>query len=42
MPKKYFAGIDVGTSYIKSVLIDEKKEIAGSFIERTGSDFKNL
>ena len=40
MTKKYFAGIDVGNSYIKSVVIDEKKEIAGSFIERTGSDLQ--
>jgi len=40
MLKKFFAGIDVGTSYIKSVLIDEKKEIAASFIERTGSDLQ--
>ena len=36
----YFAGIDVGTSYIKSVIIDEKNVIAGSFIERSGADLK--
>ncbi len=40
MSKIFFAGIDVGTSYIKSVVIDEKNEIAGSFIERTGSDLQ--
>jgi len=38
MSKKYFAGIDVGTSYIKAVIIDEKNESMGSFIERSGAD----
>ena len=41
MSKNYFAGIDVGTSYIKAVIIDEKNEIVGSFIERSGADLKN-
>jgi predicted CoA-substrate-specific enzyme activase len=36
----YFAGIDVGTSYIKSVIIDDKNEIIGSSIERSSSDLK--
>jgi predicted CoA-substrate-specific enzyme activase len=36
----YFAGIDVGTSYIKVVIINQKNEILGSFIERTGPDLK--
>jgi predicted CoA-substrate-specific enzyme activase len=36
----YFAGIDVGTSYIKSVIIDGKNEIIGSSIERSSSDLK--
>ena len=36
----YFAGIDVGTSYIKAVIINEKKEIAGSFTDRSGSDLQ--
>ena len=40
MSKNYFAGIDVGTSYIKTVIIDEKNEIAGFSTERTSSDLK--
>ena len=38
--KRYFAGIDVGTSYIKVVIIDENNEIAGSFIDRTSADLQ--
>jgi len=34
--KVYFAGIDVGTSYVKSVVINDTKEIVGSFVKRTG------
>jgi predicted CoA-substrate-specific enzyme activase len=41
MVKRYFAGIDVGTSYIKSVILNEKKIILGSFIKRTGTDLRN-
>ena len=37
---RYFVGIDVGTSYIKAVIINEKKEIAGSFIEKSGADLQ--
>ena len=37
---RYFAGIDVGTTYIKTVIIDDKNEIMGYFIERTGTDLK--
>jgi predicted CoA-substrate-specific enzyme activase len=33
----YFVGIDVGTSYVKSVLINGKKEILSSFVKRTGT-----
>ena len=40
MPKDYFAGIDVGASYIKTVIIDGKNEIVGSSLERTGADLK--
>ena len=36
----YFAGIDVGTSYIKAVIIDEKKEIIGSFTDRSSADLQ--
>ncbi len=38
MSKNYFAGIDVGTSYIKTVVIDDKNEILGFSIEKTGPD----
>jgi predicted CoA-substrate-specific enzyme activase len=38
--KSYFAGIDVGTSYIKTVIINDKNEIVGSLAERTGSDLQ--
>jgi len=41
MLKNYFAGIDVGTSYIKVVIIDENNKITGTFTERTGSNLKN-
>lgn len=35
-----FAGIDVGTSYIKVVIINEKGKIIGSIIERTEADLQ--
>ena len=38
--KRYFAGIDVGTSYIKVVIIDDSSNIVGSFIDRTSSDLQ--
>lgn len=41
MSKNYFAGIDVGTSYIKAIIIDEKNKIVGSFKERSSADLKN-
>jgi predicted CoA-substrate-specific enzyme activase len=41
MSKNYFAGIDVGTSYIKVVIIDEKNKIAGSYTVRSSADLKN-
>ncbi len=34
---KYFLGIDVGTSYVKSVIINSSKETISSFIKRTGA-----
>jgi predicted CoA-substrate-specific enzyme activase len=40
MPKNYFAGIDVGTSYTKAVIIDEKKEIIGVSTDRSSADLK--
>jgi len=39
---KYFVGIDVGTSYVKSVIINNKKEIVDSFIKRTGTSLGSL
>ncbi len=38
MSKVYFGGIDVGTSYIKTTIIDEQNDIVGSFIGLTGAD----
>ena len=38
--ERYFAGIDVGTSYIKVVIIDEKNKIVGYFIERSSADLQ--
>jgi len=40
MSKNYFAGIDVGTSYIKAVVIDEKNESIGFFVERTSANLQ--
>jgi len=40
LDNEYYAGIDVGTSYIKVVIIDNKNKILGSFVDRTGSDLK--
>jgi len=38
MSKDYFAGIDIGTSYIKVIIINEKNNITGLFIGRTRAD----
>lgn len=37
----YFVGIDVGTSYVKSVLINNLKEIVSSFVKRTGTSIED-
>jgi len=37
----YFIGIDVGTSYVKSVILNKSKEIVGSFIKRTGATIEH-
>jgi predicted CoA-substrate-specific enzyme activase len=37
---KHFAGIDVGTSYIKVVILDKKNTIIGFYTDRSGSDLK--
>lgn len=36
----YFAGIDVGASTTKAIIIDEKKEILGHAVSTSGADFK--
>ncbi len=36
----YFAGIDVGTSYVKSVIIDENNEIVSSFTEKSDANLQ--
>ncbi|MFX1268633.1 MAG: acyl-CoA dehydratase activase [Promethearchaeota archaeon] len=33
---RYFVGIDVGTSYVKSVIIDDNKDVVTSYVKRTG------
>lgn len=38
--EKYFAGIDVGTSYIKTVVLNQKKEIIGFSIVKSGTNLK--
>jgi predicted CoA-substrate-specific enzyme activase len=35
---KTFAGIDVGTTTTKGVIIDTKKQVLGCFVRRTGTD----
>jgi predicted CoA-substrate-specific enzyme activase len=37
----YFLGIDVGTSYVKSVVLNKSKDIISSFIKRTGASIEN-
>ena len=37
---RFFAGIDVGASTTKAVIIDEKKEIIGHALSASGADFK--
>jgi len=34
---RYFVGIDVGTSYVKSVIINDGKDIINSYVKRTGT-----
>lgn len=36
----YYAGIDVGTSFVKVVIISKNKEIVSSFVKRTGVSIK--
>jgi len=38
--EEYFAGIDVGTSYIKVVILNKNNKIKGSFIDRTSPDLQ--
>ncbi|MFX1315431.1 MAG: acyl-CoA dehydratase activase [Promethearchaeota archaeon] len=39
--KIYFMGIDVGTSYVKCLIINKSQEIVSSFIKRTGASIKD-
>jgi len=41
MSNNYFTGIDVGTSYIKAVIIDPESDIVGSSVERSGPDLQS-
>ncbi len=36
----FFVGIDVGTSYVKSVVLNGNKEIVSSFVKRTGTSIE--
>jgi len=38
--RMYYAGIDVGTSYTKVVVIDDNKDAVGTFVGRSGADLK--
>ena len=37
---RYFVGIDVGTSYVKSVIINNSKDVVASYIKRTGTSIE--
>ena len=37
---RYFVGIDVGTSYVKSIIIDDGKDIVNSYVKRTGTSLE--
>ncbi|MFQ6082076.1 MAG: acyl-CoA dehydratase activase [Candidatus Aminicenantia bacterium] len=37
---RYFAGIDIGASATKAVIINEKKEIVGLHVRKSGVDFR--
>ena len=36
--KGFFAGVDVGTTTTKAVIISADKQVVGSFVRRTGAD----
>jgi predicted CoA-substrate-specific enzyme activase len=38
---EFFAGIDVGASYIKAVVIDQNRDIVGYSVERSGADLQD-
>ncbi|MFW9947553.1 MAG: acyl-CoA dehydratase activase [Candidatus Odinarchaeota archaeon] len=37
---RYFLGIDVGTSYVKSVVIDNCEDVVTSYVKRTGTSIE--
>lgn len=39
--ESYYAGIDVGTSYVKAAILNSNKEMTSSFIKRTGASIEN-
>ncbi|MCB0385647.1 MAG: hypothetical protein KDD43_09655, partial [Bdellovibrionales bacterium] len=39
MDPKYFAGLDLGSSFSKGVLLDEDKQVLAKSVERTGINF---
>ncbi len=41
MSENFFAGIDIGASATKAVIIDDKAGVAGSSVRKTGIDFKS-
>jgi predicted CoA-substrate-specific enzyme activase len=41
LEEKYFAGIDVGTSHIKVVIIDAENAIVSSGVQRSGADLQH-
>jgi len=41
MLKNYFAGIDIGTSYTKVVIINQNNKLIGTYVGRTGSNLKD-
>ncbi len=36
--KKFYLGIDAGTTYVKAVIVNDSKEIIGTFVHPTGTD----
>lgn len=39
--RKYYLGIDAGTTYVKTVIVNESGEMIGTFVHSTGTDHAN-